>query len=293
MPKPTYYEILEIDSQAPTTEVKSQYRRLAKRYHPDLNPNSKQAVQHFHEVQQAYEVLSDPEKRRNYDATIFPDARPGRNPTNRARTYRRYDGRYRQQPRSNRPVSRPHQPRENYLHYKVEVSLEDLFKGTRHPLIVGLTFTCGRCNGTGRLEENAVCGRCGGYGFVVSYTRTEITIPPGMQPDMSIRVAVNNDEPEHSILESPVGTSVEVSIQLKSSYPFEYRDQKLYITTEVPAHVLADGGEWTIPAPEGGATSFTIPPNTNSGTTLTLRKLGLRNGSTQRRGNLFCTVVAE
>ncbi len=286
-----HYDVLGVDRQAPATQIKSHYRRLAKRYHPDLNPDNPQAAQRFREIHNAYEVLSDPDKRRNYDQTLTPSA--GYAYTGPTRTRRRYDGRYRQPPRYNRPVSRPYQPRSDYSRYTLDLTLQELFKGVRRALVVGQTFTCGRCRGSGKLDSGATCGRCGGYGFVVSYRRMEVNIPPGMQPDMSIRVEVGDGQAEHPLLDAPVLTNISVTIQLCGSDPFEYRDRQLYITTEVPTQLLEEGGAWTIPAPEGGQLTFNIPAHTLSGTQLTIRKRGLRNGSSQRRGNLYCTVLAE
>jgi len=62
-----YYEILNVSKDASLDEIKAAYRKLAKKYHPDLNPNDKEAEQKFKEINEAYEVLSDPEKRRRYD----------------------------------------------------------------------------------------------------------------------------------------------------------------------------------------------------------------------------------
>lgn len=62
-----YYEILGVDKNADEKEIKKQYRKLAKKYHPDLNPNDDQAQERFKEIGEAYEVLSDPEKRQKYD----------------------------------------------------------------------------------------------------------------------------------------------------------------------------------------------------------------------------------
>ncbi len=62
-----YYEILGVPRSAKEEEIKKTYRKLARKYHPDLNPNNKQAEEKFKEIQEAYEVLSDPEKRRKYD----------------------------------------------------------------------------------------------------------------------------------------------------------------------------------------------------------------------------------
>src|SRR5438046_10617659 len=62
-----YYEILGVARSAKEEEIKKTYRKLARKYHPDLNPNNKQAEEKFKEIQEAYEVLSDAEKRRKYD----------------------------------------------------------------------------------------------------------------------------------------------------------------------------------------------------------------------------------
>src|SRR5215475_14172670 len=63
-----YYEILGVTREAKEDEIKKSYRKLARKYHPDLNPNNKQAEDRFKEIQEAYEVLSDPDKRSKYDA---------------------------------------------------------------------------------------------------------------------------------------------------------------------------------------------------------------------------------
>ncbi|MFA0778209.1 MAG: hypothetical protein PVTTEEND_001923, partial [Candidatus Fervidibacter sp.] len=62
-----YYEILGVSRDATDKDIKQAYRRLVRQYHPDLNPNKKEAEERFKEIQEAYEVLSDPEKRRLYD----------------------------------------------------------------------------------------------------------------------------------------------------------------------------------------------------------------------------------
>src|SRR6516162_11389735 len=62
-----YYEILGVARTAKEEEIKKTYRKLARKYHPDLNPNNKQSEEKFKEIQEAYEVLSDADKRRKYD----------------------------------------------------------------------------------------------------------------------------------------------------------------------------------------------------------------------------------
>src|SRR5206468_8351698 len=62
-----YYETLGVARSAKVEDIKKTYRKLARKYHPDLNPNNKQSEEKFKEIQEAYEVLSDPEKRKKYD----------------------------------------------------------------------------------------------------------------------------------------------------------------------------------------------------------------------------------
>jgi curved DNA-binding protein len=63
-----YYSVLEVDKKASTDEIKKAYRKLARKYHPDLNPNDAEANKKFQQINEANEVLSDPEKRKKYDA---------------------------------------------------------------------------------------------------------------------------------------------------------------------------------------------------------------------------------
>jgi DnaJ-class molecular chaperone len=71
-----YYEALGVNKNAPDDDIKSAYRKQARKYHPDVNPNDKSAEETFKEINEAYEVLSDPEKRKRYD-TLGPNWKGG------------------------------------------------------------------------------------------------------------------------------------------------------------------------------------------------------------------------
>src|SRR5690554_6406755 len=75
MSKRDYYEVLGVDKNAAADDIKKAYRRLAKKHHPDMNPGDKQAEQKFKEINEAYEVLSDDTRRKQYDT--FGHAAPG------------------------------------------------------------------------------------------------------------------------------------------------------------------------------------------------------------------------
>jgi DnaJ-class molecular chaperone len=293
MQKRTHYEILELGRNAPPAQIKAHHRRLVKRFHPDLNPGDPRASQQFREVQAAYDVLSDQDKRRSYDETLRVDPlEPFEVYRESPKSYHEYVSRQHPRPRRNtRPLSRPSQSRAAYSNYTVYLSLQELFRGARRTLTIGQTYTCGRCRGTGKVDL-LTCTRCGGYGFLVSYEKHEIVIPPGLQPDMQIRIDVNQDQAEDAMLDAPLRPNISVTIRLDDSGPFELRDNELYTTAYIPANLLETGGNWTIPDPVGDEFTFAIPPNTPHGSILKLRRHGLRLGASPRRGHLYCTVFA-
>ena len=71
-----YYQVLGVDRKAAAADIKKAYRRLARKYHPDLNPGDKSAEARFKEIQEAYSVLSDAKKRSQYDQFGFAGDRP-------------------------------------------------------------------------------------------------------------------------------------------------------------------------------------------------------------------------
>jgi molecular chaperone DnaJ len=291
----TYYDRLKLPVNASDNEIKMQYRRLAKGCHPDLNPDNPKAAEQFRELHKAYTVLSDPEKRKAYDSSLSHFDRGTNSYTYRyssATQPRPHTQRRRTAPR--RPMFKPDKPRQSFFNYEVGLSIQELFKGARRKLTIGQTHTCPRCRGKGVLVSGEKCPRCEGYTFLVSYEQAEIVIPPGVLPGTMIRVEVGHNYSANPMFDVLYIDEVLVTVIVKQDEPFTVREQHLYTTVHVPAALLEEGGKWELPAPEGGEVLvMNIPPKTSSGTTLTLRRHGLKNGASQRRGNLYCTLLSE
>ena len=155
-----YYNILGVNKDANESEIKKSYRKLSKKYHPDVNPDNKEAEDKFKEIAEAYSVLSDSEKRSNYDRfgsadgrgnpfgdmdDIFSQFFGGGNP---------FGGRQRQSRRR----------KGNDIRVNIKLSLEDLYSGVNKKIKYRKTNKCSECNNTG--GESTKCTTCNGQGVI-------------------------------------------------------------------------------------------------------------------------------
>jgi molecular chaperone DnaJ len=178
--RPDYYKTLGVDKKATPEEIKKAYRKLARRYHPDRNPDDKQAEERFKEISQAHDVLGDPEKRKQYDSGTGPFAGgaaggPGFG------GFGNFDfdassmgdilsnlfsgGGGAGGPGGRRARSRPQ--RGGDLETEVRISFDQAISGAQVPLSVSMSGVCSTCHGTGAKPGTTpkVCPRCEGRGI--------------------------------------------------------------------------------------------------------------------------------
>src|SRR5437762_10264813 len=178
----TLYDTLGVKKNASTDEIKKAYRKLAAKYHPDKNPGDSSAEEKFKEVQNAYDTLSDPEKRKQYDTFGSANGRPGFDPRNfnfgGGGNFRVEDlgdlgdifgglgglfnrGGTRTQQRR-RPERGPD------IEVPVNVAFEDSLRGLETRIPVEVTTACRECGGTGAQPGTApvICPECNGRGVV-------------------------------------------------------------------------------------------------------------------------------
>jgi molecular chaperone DnaJ len=217
-----YYQILEVERDASSDDIKGAYRKLALDHHPDRNPDNPEAEEKFKEVSEAYSVLSDEEKKRNYDATGSPE---GRN-FNYQTTGDPFDI-FRRMSGMGMNFGGPQQPRPmkgQSVQEVVEISLKEALFGTERTINYNVTSscetcggegatefetcavckgqggvtqkhenmymhqTCGTCRGQGKIPKKA-CESCSGRGLQVEAKNFAVTIPQNIRHGISLRLA--------------------------------------------------------------------------------------------------------
>ena len=298
-----YYNILGVNRNASEREIKQAYRRLARKYHPDVNPGDKSAEARFKQINEAYEVLSDKEKRQKYDQ--FGDqwqyadqfAQAGRQQTP-FRDFSQAGGKrfhfeeanlgslfgdlfqgFRTGTSSRRV--RPRRGRD--IDYPVEVTLEEAFHGTNRILSLETEEPCSGCGSTGKVQ-NIPCSACRGSGMVSRIKRLEVKIPPGVKNGSRVRMAGKGGEGYGG-----ARGDLYLVISVKPHRSFERRGDNLYVEVTVPLTVAALGGEVQVPILKGRI-ALKIPPETQNGRTFRLAKQGMPHLGNSSRGDLLAKV---
>jgi len=267
------YEILGVSRNATQEEIKRAYRRLAKQYHPDRNPGDKSAEQRFKEVQAAYEVLGDPERKAQYDRFGAGGPRPEFHTWTTSHVpfegirfdfgslgdltsiFEQFFQRATGVGAGPRPGGRS-RARGPDLEYEVELSFEELLRGTTREIVLA---------SNGHQE------------------RLEVRIPSGVEDGQRIRVR-GKGQP------GPGGRG-DLMIRCRvRPHPYFRRDG-LDILLDLPLTLTEAtlGAKVEVPTPDGRATVI-VPPGTPSGAKLRLRGHGVQDGRTRARGDLLAVV---
>jgi molecular chaperone DnaJ len=302
-----YYEVLGLQRGAASKEIKQAYRKLARKHHPDVNPGDKTAEERFKEINRAYEVLSDAEKRKKYDrygerwemAEAYEKARAETGAGGNWQTYQ-FDandlfrgGAGRGQGFDNifdlfgGAGRRGRGPmRGQNVEYATEITLEEAYAGTASTLHLQSEDTCTTCNGSGEVA-GAVCHVCQGQGLVRRPRRLEVKIPAGARDGTRVRLA---NEGSAGARGGPRG-DLYVVVSVQPHARFERKGDDLVTDVPVPLDDAVLGGEVEVQTVEGKRIAITIPPLTQNRRTIRLAGLGMpKLDGKKARGDLLARV---
>ncbi len=317
MAKRDYYQVLGVSRTATDKDIKQAYRRLARRLHPDVNPGDKTAEARFKEVNEAYEVLSDADKRKKYDqygdqwqhAEQFAKAQQqggfrqagsfggqaggfGQGgPFGQSGGYTTqdfgnlgdiFDELFQQAGTRQRTGQRAAQPGQD-LEHTVDVTLEEAYQGGTRTLEMQVEDLCPTCGGTGAVA-NGTCATCRGSGRTARLRRLQVKIPPGVKDGSRIRMAGEGAS-------SYGGEKGDLYLVVKMMpHPrFERKGDDLEEDVPVPLVTTVLGGEVEVPTLKGKL-ALKIPPETQNGKTFRLPGQGMPHLGSAARGDLLATV---
>jgi molecular chaperone DnaJ len=327
MDKRDYYEVLGVERGASDDEVKKSYRRLAMKFHPDRSPDDAQAEEKFKEATEAYEVLSDGEKRRAYDqfghAGVDPNGMGGGfGGGNFSDIFSDVFGDI----FGGGGGGRSSVQRGSDLRYTLELDLEKAVRGDSVEIRIPVVGSCEACDGSGAAEGSSPvrcsdcggagqvrvsqgffslqqtcprcrgagviirdpCRSCGGAGRVENRKTLAVKVPAGVDTGDRIRLA---GEGEAGYNNGPPG-DLYVQIAVREHAIFKRDGKHLYCEVPISFADASLGGELEVPT-LSGRVKLKIPAETQTGRMFRLRGKGvkpLRGGSI---GDLLCRVAVE
>ncbi len=331
MTKEDYYTLLGVSRDASAEDIKKAYRKQAMQYHPDRNPGDEEAEHKFKEINQAYEVLKDEDKRAAFDrfghaafeqggpggggggfggfggggfADIFEEMFGGQGGGGRAGSGRGSD-----------------------LRYNMEISLEEAYEGKKTSIRVPTSTSCDDCSGSGAAggAPPVACVTCGGHGRVRSqsgFFTVERTCPScqgtgkvikepcrtcagqgRVHKEKTLSVTVPSgvedgtrirlsNEGEAGLRGAPAG-DLYIFLTVAPHRLFRRDGANIHCRVPIPMTTAALGGSIEVPTVEGARTRMTIPSGAQSGQQFRLKGRGMRILRSESRGDMFVQITVE
>jgi molecular chaperone DnaJ len=332
MAKRDYYEVLGLSRGASEHDIKASFRRLAKDCHPDRNSGDKTAEHRFKELNEAYEVLKDPQKRSAYDhmghaAFDGPGRGHGFGPDFATSMSDIFDdlfgefmGGRRNRPRSGRE-------RGADIRYKMEIELAEAYAGKTAQIRVPTSVTCGTCEGTGAKAgaRPTACPTCGGYGkvrasqgfFTIERTcpgchgRGEIISDPCgacsgsgrvmQERALSVNIPAGVEdgtkirlagEGEAGLRGGPPG-DLYIFLSIRSHDFFQRDGADIFCRVPISMTTAALGGQVDVPTIDGEMTRVRVPEGTESGKQFRLKGKGMPVLRSKLTGDMYIQVEVE
>jgi molecular chaperone DnaJ len=323
-----YYDILGVSKNSSQDEIKKAYRKLAVQFHPDKNPDNREAEEKFKEANEAYEVLSDEVKRKNYDTYGNPNGFSGGHNSNFSQ--QEMDDLFERLRKGSFHGFNEHErgvPKGRSIRYVLEMTLEEIYSGVNKTIKYKRQDTCDSCKGNGSKDGNSlsncsncggsgrtmqkqgpfifdnpchrcggygktiidVCGKCGGSGIKTEEVTFDLDIPAGAINGFSLLMGAGG----HKIVGGVPG-DLYVEVQQIPHDLFETSGLNLKCQLEIDYADIVLGTTVEIPFLDGTKIKFDISPLTQNGKVMRLKGKGLiSHNNPNNKGDMYVQILVK
>lgn len=297
-----YYKILDISEFSTTEEIKNAYRKLARKWHPDVAGNTPDVIKRFKEINEAYEILSDNIKKNNYDKARRFYNYSSSNSQKETKSYNKTstnpnnfkETTHKEEKRNSfwEDIFKTHKTediktpkRGENIYSDIEISAFEAVSGTTKVINMLQTQICPKCGGR-KFVNGAKCSSCNGKGETSTYKRFKVKIPAGVKNLSKIRLAKEGEKGQNG------GRNGDLYLTIHIRETQNYKTEGLNILKNIPIapEVAVLGGEIAVSTLIGNV-SLKIAPNTKSGQKIRLAGCGIKQND--KIGDMIVTVEIQ
>ncbi len=275
----SYYEILNVSSNATKTEIKNQYRKLVRMYHPDVN-SSIEAEKIFKEINKAADILLDDEKRKNYDKYRLNDKI----------FYNKNSSNYTFSDlfKTKKEKSKVSQPKNgDDIVVNVNIDFNEAFLGTYRVVNIAHSCICPKCLGH-KFVNGSKCSYCNGLGEKIFKKKITVKIPPSVKNKTKLRI---KNEGQLGLNGGKNG-NLYVIVNVEKNDELKIEDGIVKYTAQISPYMAILGGNITVPTLWGEAT-IKIPPLTKANQSFKLIDVGILNEKTNKKGDEIVKILIQ
>lgn len=304
-----YYELLGVDRNATDKEIKAAYRKMARKWHPDLHPanEKKEAEEKFKRINEAYEVLKDPEKRSRYDqlGSRWKEGQDFHAPPDMDGVRFYTSGDFNQaggfeggfsdffrmffgdQPRGQSAGSSHRRSvRGEDLESELELTVEEAYNGVTKSIRVSSSSVCSDCSGTG-ARDRSFCSRCGGTGSVPEHKTLDVRVPAGVKEGSRIRLKGQGG----SGLGGASRGDLFLKVRLRPHPIFRLSGNNIETDAVIRPDQAILGDKIPVKTLDGQV-KLSVPSGSTSGSKLRLRNKGF-HGKNKTRGDHYVKLIVD
>ncbi|MBM4261970.1 MAG: J domain-containing protein [Deltaproteobacteria bacterium] len=305
MAEPNYYQTLGLQRGASNDDIRKAYRKLARKYHPDVNPGNKEAEAKFKELSVAYDVLGDDNKRKLYDEFGAAGLAAGFDPA-QARRYQQAQQQWSRQGMGNGDEFSPEGFGDLFSHIfsggmhgargpargsdiesTIDIDFLDAVRGFQTALSLQRAVSCESCHGSGK-KGRADCPTCAGTGRLVRSDTLRVNIPPGAEPGKKIRL---RGKGQAGLRGAPAG-DLYLTPRIRPHPLFTRSGPDLMMDLPITVGEALRGSTIDVPTPSG-TINVKVPAGAQNGQQLRIKGKGVAAHGQTAAGDLYLRLMVR